>query len=72
MRQRIDAGGQVTAVKYLEGLQTRKRLLAAFEAAFQEVDAIVAPTVPIPAPLITDENVQIDGEKVGARLPWWA
>jgi aspartyl-tRNA(Asn)/glutamyl-tRNA(Gln) amidotransferase subunit A len=67
VRQRIDAGAKISAVRYLAGFDVRKRLLAEFDAAFQNVDAIVAPTVPVPAPLIGAETVQIDGEQVGAR-----
>ncbi len=40
---------------------------AEFDAAFQEVDAIVAPTVPVPAPPIGAESVQIDGEEIDVR-----
>jgi aspartyl-tRNA(Asn)/glutamyl-tRNA(Gln) amidotransferase subunit A len=50
VRQRIDAGGNVPATRYLAGFDVRKQLLAEFDAAFQNVDAIVAPTVPVPAP----------------------
>ena len=67
VRHRIDAGGNVPAVRYLAGFDVRKRLLAEFDAAFQEVDAIVAPTVPFPAPLIGAESVQIDGEQIDVR-----
>jgi aspartyl-tRNA(Asn)/glutamyl-tRNA(Gln) amidotransferase subunit A len=67
VRQRIDAGAKVSAIHYLAGFDVRKRLLAEFEAAFQNVDAIVAPTVPVPAPLIGADTLQIDGEQIGAR-----
>ncbi len=67
VRARIEAGGQVSAIKFLEALDMRRQLQAEFSAAFQEVDAIVAPTVPIPAPPITAESVLIAGEKVGVR-----
>ena len=67
VRQRIEAGAKVSAVRYLEGLEVRKSLLADFGAAFQDVDAIVAPTVPVPAPPIGAESVHIDGEQIGAR-----
>jgi aspartyl-tRNA(Asn)/glutamyl-tRNA(Gln) amidotransferase subunit A len=67
VRQRIDAGGNVPATRYLAGFDVRKRLLAEFDAAFQNVDAIVAPTVPVPAPPIGAESVQIDGEQIGVR-----
>jgi aspartyl-tRNA(Asn)/glutamyl-tRNA(Gln) amidotransferase subunit A len=67
VRQRIEAGGKVPAHRYLAGFDVRKLLLAEFEAAFQTVDAIVAPTVPVPAPLIGADSVQIDGETIGVR-----
>jgi aspartyl-tRNA(Asn)/glutamyl-tRNA(Gln) amidotransferase subunit A len=67
VRGRIEAGDKVSAIKYLEALDMRKRLQAEFAAAFREVDAVVAPTVPIPAPPITTEFVQIAGEQVGVR-----
>ena len=67
VRARIEAGSQVSGIKYLEALDTRRLLQAEFSAVFQEVDVIVAPTVPIPAPPITSEFVQIAGEQVGVR-----
>jgi aspartyl-tRNA(Asn)/glutamyl-tRNA(Gln) amidotransferase subunit A len=67
VRQRIEAGEKVPAHRYLAGFDVRKQLLPEFEAAFQEVDAIVAPTVPVPAPLIGAESVQIEGEQIGLR-----
>jgi len=67
VRHRIEAGGKVPAHRYLAGFDVRKRLLDEFDAAFQDVDAIVAPTVPVPAPLIGAESVQIGGEQIGAR-----
>jgi aspartyl-tRNA(Asn)/glutamyl-tRNA(Gln) amidotransferase subunit A len=67
VRHRIEAGAKVPAHRYLAGFDVRKRLLADFGAAFQEVDAIVAPTVPIPASLIGAETVTIDGEETSLR-----
>src|SRR5580692_5221361 len=65
--QRIATGAKVPAHRYLAGFDVRKRLLAEFGAAFESVDAIVAPTVPVPAPPIGAESVRIDGEEIGAR-----
>jgi aspartyl-tRNA(Asn)/glutamyl-tRNA(Gln) amidotransferase subunit A len=67
VRQRIESGSQVPAVNYLAGFDVRKRLLAEFDAAFREVDAIVAPALPVPAPLQGAESVEIDGARIGAR-----
>jgi aspartyl-tRNA(Asn)/glutamyl-tRNA(Gln) amidotransferase subunit A len=67
VRQRIEAGEKVPANRYLAGFDVRKRLVAEFDAAFQTVDVIVAPTVPVPAPPIGAESVQIDGEDIDTR-----
>jgi len=67
VRQRIESGAKVPAHRYLAGFDVKKRLLAQFEEAFRSVDAVVAPTVPVPAPSIGAESVQIDGEAIGTR-----
>jgi aspartyl-tRNA(Asn)/glutamyl-tRNA(Gln) amidotransferase subunit A len=67
VRQRIEAGAKVPAHRYLAGFDVRKRLLAEFDAAFQCVDAIVAPTLPVPAPPIGAESVRIEGQTIGTR-----
>ena len=67
VRQRIDAGGKVLATQYLAGLDVQKRVHAEFDAALQEVDAIVAPTVPVPAPPIGAEYVEVDGKQIAVR-----
>jgi aspartyl-tRNA(Asn)/glutamyl-tRNA(Gln) amidotransferase subunit A len=67
VRLRIAAGGKVPANRYLAGFDVRKRLLNEFDEAFRNVDAIVAPTVPVPAPLIGAEFVRIDEEEIDVR-----
>jgi len=67
VRHRIEAGGKVPAHRYLAGFDVRKRLLAEFDAALKSVDAIVTPTVPVPAPLIGAESVGIEGAQFGVR-----
>lgn len=67
VRQRLDAGGNVSAITYLAGLDLRKRVRAEFDAALQQVDAIVAPSAPVPAPLIGADYVEIDGVKTAVR-----
>jgi aspartyl-tRNA(Asn)/glutamyl-tRNA(Gln) amidotransferase subunit A len=67
VRQRIEAGGKVLATQYLAALDAQKRVRADFDAAFQEVDAIVAPTAPVPAPPIGAESVNVNGEQIGVR-----
>jgi aspartyl-tRNA(Asn)/glutamyl-tRNA(Gln) amidotransferase subunit A len=67
VRQRIAAGENVPAHRYLAGFDVKKHLLSEFDAAFKEVDAIVAPTLPVTAPPIGAEFMQIDGEQFGVR-----
>jgi aspartyl-tRNA(Asn)/glutamyl-tRNA(Gln) amidotransferase subunit A len=67
VRRRIEAGSAVLATKYLAAFDVRKRLLAEFDAAFRDVDAIVAPALAIAAPLIGAETVHIDGKQFDLR-----
>jgi Asp-tRNA(Asn)/Glu-tRNA(Gln) amidotransferase A subunit family amidase len=67
VRQRIDTGGKVLATQYLAGLDVQKRVRAEFDAALQEVDAIVVPTVPVPSPPIGAEYVDVDGKQIAVR-----
>jgi aspartyl-tRNA(Asn)/glutamyl-tRNA(Gln) amidotransferase subunit A len=67
VRQRVEAGSKVLATQYLTAVDLQKRLRAEFDAAFQEVDAIVAPTAAIPAPPIGVEQVEIGGEQFPLR-----
>ncbi len=64
---RIAAGEKISAIRFLSGFDVRKRLLAEFAAAFQEVDAIVAPSLPVAAPLIGQESLKIDGQEIATR-----
>ena len=67
VRGRVEAGGKVTATQYLAALDLQKRLRAEFDAALQEVDAIVAPTASITAPPIGAEHVEVNGEQLPLR-----
>jgi aspartyl-tRNA(Asn)/glutamyl-tRNA(Gln) amidotransferase subunit A len=67
VRKRLEAGGNVLAIQYLAALEVQSRVSTEFEAAFREVDAIVAPTVPIPAPPIGAETVDADGRELNVR-----
>ena len=67
VRQRIESGAKVPAHRYLAGFDVKKRLLAEFDQAFRSVDAVAAPTEPVPAPPIGAESLRIDGEEVALR-----
>jgi aspartyl-tRNA(Asn)/glutamyl-tRNA(Gln) amidotransferase subunit A len=67
VRQRIESGAKVPAHRYLAGFDVKKRLVEEFDAAFQSVDAIVAPTLPVPAPPIGAESVRVEGGDIATR-----
>jgi aspartyl-tRNA(Asn)/glutamyl-tRNA(Gln) amidotransferase subunit A len=67
VRKRLEAGGNVLAVQYLAALEVQSRMSAEFDQAFQNVDAIVTPTVPIPAPPIGADTVDADGRQLNIR-----
>ena len=70
----VAAGGRVTEDGYRSALATRDRLRAAYAAALhpagaERLDALVYPTVPLPAPpLGDDETTDLDGQQVPVFL----
>ncbi|HEV2289440.1 MAG TPA: amidase [Candidatus Acidoferrales bacterium] len=67
VRKRLEMGSAVRAVDYLMGQQAREKLREDFRAAFERVDAIVAPATPIAAPRIGEESVKVNGESQSVR-----
>ncbi len=67
VRTRLERGAEVRAVDYLKAFEAQKVVRADFEAAFTRVDAILAPTVPVPAPRIGAKVVTIGSEEETVR-----
>jgi aspartyl-tRNA(Asn)/glutamyl-tRNA(Gln) amidotransferase subunit A len=67
VRERLEAGSRVLATDYLQALRTRKLAQKDFEKALTVVDAIVAPSTPIPAPRLEDETVKVNSHKETVR-----
>jgi aspartyl-tRNA(Asn)/glutamyl-tRNA(Gln) amidotransferase subunit A len=67
VRKRLEMGAEIKAVDYLGAQEVRRRASDDFEAAWAQVDAILAPTVPIAAPRIGDNVVKIDGKDEPVR-----
>jgi len=63
VRVRLEMGTKVTAVDYLRALEVREMFIQSFHdvLAHNEVDALVVPTTPIPAPRIGEDSVCIKG-----------
>ncbi len=67
VRKRLGMGLDIRAVNYLAAQEIRKRVRVGFDAVLADVDAILAPTVPIAAPLIGENAVQIDSKEESIR-----
>jgi len=69
VRSRLEMGAKVSAVAYLNALQTREKFIAAFHLALEDadVDALVLPTTPIVAPPLSEESTSIQGTPHSTR-----
>ncbi|MFZ0736541.1 MAG: amidase [Candidatus Acidiferrales bacterium] len=67
VRSRLEQGASVRAIDYLRAFAARARVVAGFDAAFERVDAIIAPGAVIPAPPLGQNLVRIRGEELKVR-----
>jgi aspartyl-tRNA(Asn)/glutamyl-tRNA(Gln) amidotransferase subunit A len=67
VRKRLEMGRDIRAADYLAALDARERVRADFDAAFERVDAILAPATPITAPRIGENVVMIGSTEETAR-----
>jgi aspartyl-tRNA(Asn)/glutamyl-tRNA(Gln) amidotransferase subunit A len=63
VRGHLKWGHEMRAVDYLRSVAKRREVEEDFSAAFEHVDAILAPTSPIPAPRIGESGVRIAGQR---------
>ena len=66
-RELLELGLMLRATEYLTAQRARRRIVEAFDKAFQGFDVLVSPTVPVPAPRIGDELL-VNGEKLRPGL----
>jgi len=66
VRLLLECGELPSAVDYLEAQQIRRHLRTEVHRAFEEVDVIVGPTLPIRTPAIGDTTATINGRDVDA------
>ena len=57
VRESLRLGKLVLATEYLAAQRARRRILAAFQSAFQSVDVFISPAVPTTAPRIGDSEL---------------
>lgn len=67
VRARLELGASISPSAYIEGHRARRALLREFEAALELADALVTPTVPLPATRIGEEKVEIHGRSYNLR-----
>ena len=63
VRGHLAWGHNLRAVDYLRGVEMRREVEVDFQEAFEQVDILVAPTTPIPAPRIGASEVRLEGER---------
>ncbi|WP_416068100.1 amidase [Rhizobium sp. ZK1] len=61
-RSQVEAGFEAKAVDYIRAQEFRVKLRNAVEAVFSDIDVLLGPSVPFPAP-ITDPEFTEDGEE---------
>lgn len=69
VRKRLEIGANVPAAGYLQAMEFRNSFIEGFHDAMDHanVDALVVPTTPIPAPLIGEEKTAILGTNHSTR-----
>jgi aspartyl-tRNA(Asn)/glutamyl-tRNA(Gln) amidotransferase subunit A len=65
--KRLEMGKDIRATDYLAALDIRNRVRTDFDSALTRMDAILAPTVPMAAPLIGQDSMHIDSAEEPVR-----
>ncbi|WP_240376950.1 amidase [Bacillus piscicola] len=64
IRLLFELGELPSAVDYLQAQQLRRQLKLDFQQAFEKIDVLIAPTLPIVPPEIGADTVNLNGEQV--------
>lgn len=59
----LELGNLISAVDYLQAQQVRRQLKVDFQKAFEQVDVLISPTLPIVSPEIGLDMVKINNEE---------
>jgi len=65
--KRLELGTKVRAVDYLRALDVKRGITRDFDAAFERVDVIAAPALPVSAPRLGTKEMEVAGEKETVR-----
>ncbi|HEY1338165.1 MAG TPA: amidase [Bryobacteraceae bacterium] len=64
----LEQGRLVPATDYINAQRLRRKLCAAFNRVWSEVDCLIAPSTPMPAPRIGETTMRIAGRDEDTRL----
>ena len=67
VRLRLEMGRYILAEDYVRAMRLRAELTAAVDLALERCDALLLPTLPIPAPPIGSATVDVDGVQAPVR-----
>jgi aspartyl-tRNA(Asn)/glutamyl-tRNA(Gln) amidotransferase subunit A len=67
VRTRLEAGALVSASAYLTAQQARRRLIHDVADQIAGIDVLLAPSAPVTAPLLTAEQVSVNGRSLALR-----
>jgi aspartyl-tRNA(Asn)/glutamyl-tRNA(Gln) amidotransferase subunit A len=67
VRQRLELGRYVLAEDYVRAREARRALTANVDLALEGCDALLLPTLPIPAPRLGAASVVVDGRRESVR-----
>ena len=67
VRLRLEMGRYILAEDYVRAMRLRAELAAAVDRALERCDALLLPTMPIPAPKIGATTVDVDGVEAPVR-----
>ena len=68
VRALLDQGRLVPATDYINAQRLRRRMRSEFHQVWKEVDCLVTPATPMPAPRVGDSTVQLGGREEDVRL----
>ena len=68
VRALLDQGRLVPATDYINAQRLRRRIRREFDRVWKEVDCLITPATPIPAPRIGDTTVRLGGREEDVRL----
>ncbi len=68
VRSLLDQGRFVLAADYLDAQRARRTFCRDFDAVFAQVDALVAPAIPIPTARVGELEIEIQGRLENVRL----